>query len=322
MIITKTPFRISFVGGGSDLADYYQKYGGAVISTSIQKYMYLSMHPNFIKDDYLIKYSKVELVSNINDIQHPIIREVFKMYGIKGIDFNSSSDIPSGTGLSSSSAFTTGLITLCNAYTQKFMIKEDVAKLACHIEINLLKEPIGKQDQYACAYGGLNYIKFNPDDTVTVSPIILPTHKIVQLENKLMLFFTGISRSAGSILQQQKSNILDKLHNLHKMVALVKDLKYELCSGNLDAMGEILHTGWNYKHELASGISNPIIDDSYALALKNGALGGKLLGAGGGGFLLFYVPQEKQAQVRQALSHLQEIPFAFDHTGSTVIHYS
>ncbi len=322
MIITKTPFRISFVGGGSDLADYYREHGGAVISTSIQKYMYLSMHPHFMKDDFLLKYSKVEQVSDVNDIQHSIIREVFKIYGIKGVDFNSSADIPAGTGLSSSSAFTTGLITLCNAYTQKFMTKEDVAKLACHIEIDILKEPIGKQDQYACACGGLNHIEFNSDDTVTVTPIILYKDKIIQLEENLMMFFTGISRSAGSILHEQKSNIQDKLNNLHKMVGLVKELKHELLNGNINAMGELLHSGWIYKRELASGISNPIVDDSYELALKNGALGGKLLGAGGGGFLLFYVPKEKQEQVRQALSYIQEIPVKFDYEGTTLIHYS
>ncbi|MGL4676069.1 MAG: GHMP kinase [Brevinema sp.] len=322
MIISRTPFRISFVGGGSDFADYYREYGGAVISTSIQKYMYLSMHPHFESESFLLKYSKIEDILNYEEIKHPILREVLKLYSIKGIEFHANADIPSGTGLSSSSAFTAGLITLCNAYTEKFMTQENIAQLACHIEIELLKDPIGKQDQYACACGGLNHIEFHPDETVSVSPLILPKTRLLQLENNLMLFYTGVTRSAGSILQEQKENIQTKLHNLHKIVKLVADLKYELLSGNIDSMGELLHTNWMYKKELASGISNPIVEESYTSALKHGASGGKLLGAGGGGFLLFYVVEKNQAAVRKALHNLREVPFSFDTMGTTLIHYS
>jgi len=325
MIITRTPFRISFAGGGSDLAEYYEKFGGAVISTSINKYVYLSIHPYFFKDGYLLKYSRTENVDNIDDIQHPILREVFKMYGIKGVDFNSSADIPSGTGLASSSAFTAGLINLCNAYSEKYMSKEEIAALACKVEIELLREPIGKQDQYACACGGLNFIEFQPGGAVNVDRVFLNTGSYQKLENNLLMFYTGQTRAAGDILAEQKKNTQNdeaKIQNLHKMVQLAKDLRLELLHGNADAMGEILHAGWNYKKELAGDISNGDIDYYYDLAMKNGAEGGKLLGAGGGGFLLFYVKEQNHQKIRNALKNLKEIPFAFDSKGTGIIHYN
>ncbi len=325
MIITRTPFRISFAGGGSDLKNYYEKYGGSVVSVSVNKYMYLTMHPFFDADAYMIKYSKTENVKNADEIRHPIIREVFKKYDIKGVDFSSIADIPAGTGLASSSAFTVGLINLCNAYTDKYMSKEEIAKLACEIEIEDLKEPIGKQDQYACACGGLNYIEFNKDGTVDVEKLYLKTDAFHLLENNLLMFYTGKTRSAGAILSEQKKNIEDdeaKIKNLHKMVQLSKDLKNELLKGNVNAMGEILHSGWMYKKELANGISNPDIDYYYELAQKNGASGGKLLGAGGGGFLLFYVEDNYKKNVREALKDLKEIDFKFDNKGTNIIYYN
>lgn len=325
MIITKTPFRISFAGGGSDLANYYEKYGGAVVSVSINKYIYLSLHPYFFKDGYLLKYSKTEDVNNVEDIKHPIVKNLFKRYGIKGVDFNSSADIPAGTGLASSSAFTSGLINLCNTYSDKYMTKEEIAEMACDIEINDLKEPIGKQDQYACACGGLNFIEFYKDGVVSVEKMFLTSNNYHKLESNLLMFYTGETRSAGDILKEQKKNTTDdkaKIENLHKMVKLAKDLKEELLRGNTDSMGEILHTGWMYKKELASGISNPDIDHYYDLAVKNGAMGGKLLGAGGGGFLLFYVKDENKDKLRKALSGLKELDFRFDNKGTTVVHYT
>lgn len=325
MIITKTPFRISFAGGGSDLANYYEKFGGAVVSVSINKYIYLSLHPYFFKDGYLLKYSKTEDVNNVDDIKHPIVKNLFKRYGIKGVDFNSSADIPAGTGLASSSAFTSGLINLCNTYTDKYMTKEEIAELACDIEINDLKEPIGKQDQYVCSCGGLNFIEFYKDGVVSVEKMFLTSNNYHKLENNLLMFYTGETRFAGDILNEQKKNTTDdkaKIENLHKMVALAKDLKEELLKGNTSSMGEILHTGWMYKKELASGISNPDIDYYYDLAIKNGAGGGKLLGAGGGGFLLFYVEDENKAKLRKALSDLKELDFKFDNKGTTVVHYA
>lgn len=325
MIITRTPFRISFAGGGSDLANYYEKFGGAVLSTAIDKYVYLSMHPYFFKDGYFLKYKEVEDVHNVEEIKHRIIREVFKLYNIKGVDFNSSADIPSGTGLASSSAFTAGLITLCNAYNETYLSKEEVAEQACHVEIDLLKEPIGKQDQYACACGGLNFIEFEKNGRVNVEKVFLTTEGYKRLENNLMMFYTGQTRAAGDILKEQKKNTTDdvaKINNLHKMVQLAKDLKQELLHNNIDAMGEILHQGWMYKKELAGGISNEFINHYYDLAMKNGASGGKLLGAGGGGFLLFYVKEENHQRLRYAMRDLKELPFKFDNKGSTIIHYN
>lgn len=322
MIITRTPFRISFAGGGSDLKDYYQNYGGAVLSTSINKYIYLSMHPYFQKDGYFLKYSNLECVDNINKIQHRIIKRVLDDYKIMGIDFNSSADIPSGTGLGSSSAFTAGLINLCNIYTQKYMKKTEIASYACEIEIDKLKEPIGKQDQYACAIGGLNFISFNQDDVVTTEKIALDKDKSAKLQNNLLMFYTGSERSASAILKEQKENIADskKTKNLQKMVLLAYELRDELLRGNIDDFGEILHKGWLYKKELSSQISNEKIDYYYNLAMKNGASGGKLLGAGKNGFLLFYAEENKHKQLRNSLKDLNELDFEFESIGTTVIY--
>lgn len=325
MIITKTPLRVSFAGGGSDLPAYYEKYGGAVISTTINKYIYLSMHPYFFKSGYFLKYSNVEHAKAISDIKHPIIREVFRLYDIKGVDFNSSADVPSGNGLSSSSAFTTGLIYLCNAYKELYKTKLEIAEEACHVEIDILKEPIGKQDQYACACGGLNFIEFDPSGEVSVEKVYLTNEGYHRLENNLMLFYTGITRSASSILKEQKRNTIDdakKVNNLHEMVKLAAALRNELQRNNIDAMGDILHQGWQLKRSLASKISNPKIDDWYDRARKAGALGGKLLGAGGGGFLLFYVQEQNHQRVREALFDLKEMPFKFENKGTNIIHYN
>jgi len=325
MIISRTPFRISFAGGGSDFSDYYLKYGGCVLSASINKYVYLSMHPFFYENKFFLKYSKTEHVDNVNDIEHNIIREVFKDYAIQGVDFNSSADIPSGTGLGSSSAFTSGLIMLCNAYTGKYMTNEEIAAQASNIEINRLGEPIGKQDQYACAIGGLNYISFNQDDSVTVERMFLNKDYSKQLQNRLLMFYTGTTRSAGSILIEQKKNIsIDnrKIDFLHKMVKLAGDLRKELYAGRIDSIGEILHSGWKYKKEMASGVSNSNIDTLYNIAMENGAEGGKLLGAGGGGFLLFYIKEENQFKVRNALKGLYEFKFEFDTLGTNIVYYN
>ena len=325
MIITRTPLRISFAGGGSDLKEYYLNHGGSVLSVAINKYIYLSMHPFFHENKYFLKYSQNELVDNTDDIQHRIIKQVFKDYNISGVDFNSSADIPSGTGLGSSSSFTAGLTNLCNIYNSKYMSLEDIAKYACEVEIDKLKEPIGKQDQYACAIGGLNFIKFNQDDTVSVEKIILKREKIKQLQDNLLLFYLGTTRSASEILTEQKKNTINdhkKVESLHKMVSLSQELKTQLQSGNIDAMGDILHKGWMYKKELAAKISNQRIDHYYNLGIKNGAIGGKLLGAGGGGFLLFYVKEQNHQKVRNALTDLEEIEFKFNFEGTKVIHYN
>lgn len=325
MIITRAPLRISFAGGGSDLPSYYEKYGGAVLSSSINKYIYLSMHPYFFQSGYFLKYSNVEHASTINEIQHPIIREVFRLYDIKGVDLSSSADVPSGNGLSSSSAFTTGLIHLCNAYKELYKTKAEIASEACHVEIDILQEPIGKQDQYACACGGLNYIQFDRSGEVNVEKIYLNSEGYHILENNLMLFYTGITRSASTILKEQKDNTTSdpsKIENLHKMVELVTILREQLLRNNIDAMGEVLREGWRLKRSLASKVSNPKIDEWYEKAIKAGALGGKLLGAGGGGFLLFYVQEQNHQRVRDALCDLKTMPFRLENKGTTIIHFN
>jgi D-glycero-alpha-D-manno-heptose-7-phosphate kinase len=321
MIISRTPFRISFAGGGSDIKKYYREYGGAVLSTTIDKYVYLSIHPYFAESKIFLKYSSNELVDKPDEIHHPIIRELFKYYEIGGVDFNSSADIPSGTGLGSSSAFTVGLIMLCNAYLGKYISKEDAADLACQIEIDYLNEPIGKQDQYASSYGGLNFIQFQPDEKVVVERVHIHEEKMNIMQRRLMMFYLGKSRSANLILQDQVVHIDGKKQkeNLHKMVALAKVLKTELSNGSIDKLGEIMHEGWMYKKELSQKISDSLIDEYYRMALSAGATGGKLLGAGGGGFLLFYVDEDKQAYVRQQLSSLYELKFNFDNSGSCLI---
>ena len=321
MIITRTPFRISFAGGGSDLQAYYENYGGAVLSTSIDKYIYLSSHDFFDKSKSLIKYSRTELVSSNDEIEHPIIREVFKYFDINHIDFNSTADIPSGTGMGSSSSFTVGLINLCCEMTGKSMSKNEIAELACYFEINILKEPIGKQDQFAASFGGLNFIEFKKDLKVNVEKINLPIMLKKKLNDNLMLFYTGIQRSAKTVLQKQKDNINNKkkINNLKEMVGLAYDLKDELKSGNLDNLGNILNEGWIRKRELTNNISNNKIDELYNLGIKNGATGGKLLGAGAGGFMLFYCPEKNHQKLRKKLSSLEEFKFKMEESGTQII---
>jgi len=323
MIISRTPFRISFAGGGSDLKEYYKENEGAVLSVTINKYMYLSMHPYFHEEKFFLKYSKNEIVNHVNEIEHPIIRTIFQDYGFKGIDFNSSADIPSGTGLASSSAFTVGLINLCNTFTGKYMSKEEIAHYACDIEISRLNEPIGKQDQYACAVGGLNFLTFHRNDTVSVEKVILSPLMSKSLEDRLILFYLGTTRTTKSILSEQRKNMVNdhaKMRNLSHMVELAHKLRKELMNQNIDAIGEIMHEGWELKKTLASKISNVLIDEYYTIARKNGAIGGKLLGAGGGGFFLFFVKKEKRNQLKAALNMLMEVNFQFDYTGTTIIY--
>ncbi len=324
MIITRTPLRVSFAGGGSDLRDYYSEYGGSVVSTAINKYIYLSMHPYFNENKFFLKYSRNELVDRVDLIEHRIIREIFSDYKISGVDFNSSADVPSSTGLGSSSAFAVGLTNLCNAFRGRYMSKEELAAYACAIEIDRLGEPIGKQDQYACAVGGINSITFEGDETVSVEKILINKEKRNELRDNLFLFYLGSTRSASAVLKEQKNNLAkdtEKVNTLHKMVQLSKDLREELQRSNIDSLGEILHAGWCYKRELASSITNDSIDHYYDLALRNGATGGKVLGAGGGGFLLLYVKPDKHERVREAMAGLDEFGFEFDSIGTTVIYY-
>ena len=321
MIITKTPFRVSFCGGGSDMANFYEKYGGCVLSTSINKYCYISIHPYFNENQTLLKYSENELVDSPDQIKHRIFRQVLTDMGIHGVEISSTADIPGGTGLGSSSTFTVGLLNTLNCYKGKFVSKDKLAKLACEVEIEKLGNPIGKQDQYGAALGGLNFIRFNQDGSVSHEPILMEGKTYKELQKNLLMFYTGTTRSANTILAEQTKNITseDKARNLLKMCGLAKDMKVALENNDISSFGKILDEGWQLKKELASGIANPAIDEAYEIAMKNGALGGKLLGAGGGGFLLFYCEEEKQEQLKKAIG-LRELDFSFERDGTSVIY--
>jgi len=322
MIISKTPFRISFAGGGSDLPSFFNKEMGAVLSTSINKYVYLAIHPFFDPEKIQLKYSKTELVSLIEDIQHPIIREALNIYKMKGVDINSIADIPSGTGLGSSSSFTVGLLNALKAYQNITVSSEALASKACNIEIDILKSPIGKQDQYAAACGGLNFITFYPDQRVNVEKIIMNPQKKQELDDNLIMIYTGDVRSANKILEEQnialKEN--DNFKCQKEMVNLAFDLKQVLEKNDIDDFGRILHEGWLLKKTLTRSISNPLINDIYEKGIQSGALGGKLLGAGGGGFVLFYCPLENQEPFRKSMQKYRELKFGFDYFGSKIIY--
>lgn len=322
MIITKTPFRISFVGGGSDLEAFYRQHAGAVLSTSINQYMYISSHKYFEENQIRVKYSQTETVNKVDDLKHPILKVVLEKFGLNGIEISSIADIPGGTGMGSSSSFTVGL--LHNLYTSigKKVTKEELAQEACLIEIELLKEPIGKQDQYAAAYGGMNVIRFETDGTTTVDPVDISTAAKEELESNLLMFYLGTQRRASDILTEQRKNTADadKTATLQKMVDLVYELQSSLENGHMSDMGRILHENWILKQQLASAITNPDINECYETAIKNGATGGKLLGAGGGGFMLFYCPKDKRSQLINSLGKLKRFNFAFENKGSSVIY--
>ena len=307
------------------MPDFYSQHAGAVISTTINKYMYISSHRFFEPDQIRVKYSKTETVKNVNDLQHPILREVLNQFGITGgLEVSSIADVPSGTGLGSSSSFTVGLLHNLSVNRNKTITKEFLAREACRVEIDLLKEPIGKQDQYAAAFGGLSVFEFNSNGSVSVEPVLVNSDTLSQLEQNLLMFYTGDQRSASHILAEQKKNISDdkKFQSLKQMVSLVADAKQSIVTNRLDDFGKILHENWLLKKSLASGISNHTINQAYDAALQAGAIGGKLLGAGGGGFLLFYAPQEAQTAVRQSLKSLRKFDFKFENEGSKLIHYS
>lgn len=322
MIISRTPFRISFAGGGSDLPSFYHQEMGAVLSTSINKYVYIAIHPFFDTRKIQLKYSKTELVSCIEEIQHPIFKEVLEMYQLKGVDLNSIADIPSGTGLGSSSSFTVGLLNAVHAYNDKTISSERLGELACEVEIDRLGSPIGKQDQYAAACGGLNFISFYPDESVNVEKIIMNADRKKELESNLLMIYTGDTRSANSILAQQNAAISggNKFEQQQRMMKLAFDLKKALEENNIDDFGRFLHEGWLLKKTLTKSITTSSVEDIYEAGLKAGALGGKLLGAGGGGFILFYCPLEKQESFRKQMSKYTEMDFQFDNHGSKIIY--
>ena len=319
MIGTMTPFRVSFAGGGSDLSSFYRQSPGCVISTTIDKHMYVFIHPSF-DEKIRVKYSRTELVDKIEEVEHPIIREALRIFNLTGIDISSIADIPSGTGLGSSSSFCVGLFHALYGYIGQETSLERLAVDACRMEIDILKEPIGRQDQYAASYGGLNLISFYEDDSVLVESVKVPTEKLKELDDNLLMFYSGGSRDARGILSDQAMNLdRKKRDNLVKMTDLARELRDSLERGSIDDMGPILDVGWQLKKSLSMKISPGRIDNYYEIGMQNGALGGKLLGAGSSGFLMFYCKKQEQDRLRSALRELKEISFHFDGNGSRII---
>lgn len=324
MIITRTPLRISIGGGGTDLPSYYeQRHGGFVISAAIDKYMFISINRTFT-DDYLLKYSEIERVSRIEDIKHPILREVLRLHDVKpGIEIVSTADIPAGTGLGSSGTFTVGLLKAIHALHRSPTVAHELAEEACHVEMDLLAEPCGKQDQYIAAYGGLTCFDYHADGQVDVSPLRVSSETLQRLESNLLLYFTGYSRRASSMLsdQQQRSESGDDdmLRALDETKALGAQIRTELEVGNCDGFAQLMHQHWLNKRERSAGMSNPEIDQWYEIARSAGAIGGKLVGAGAGGFLMLYAPNPQQVRSAMSATGLREVVFRFDLDGSVVL---
>jgi D-glycero-alpha-D-manno-heptose-7-phosphate kinase len=326
MIISRTPMRVSFVGGGSDLSSHYRIHGGAVISCSIEKFVYITVNPRF-EPGVRVSYSRTEDVPDSSAIEHPLVRAALLEVGIEsGVEITSVADVPSkGSGLGSSSAFTVGLLHALYAYKGIYRARSDLAKESCHIEIDICGEPIGKQDQYATAVGGLNELRFNSDGTVSIEAIITPHGFLDELQSSLMMFYTGTTRSASAILQEQARTMerdASKSAMMRRMAQMCEPFRKALQDGNLQAVGELLHMGWELKSAIADGITNSSIDNMYARGRKAGALGGKLLGAGGGGFMLFCVQPDRREEVRRAMQEFREVPFAINWTGTTIVFYT
>lgn len=326
MIISRTPLRMSFVGGGSDLPSFYREHGGgAVVSTAIDKYVYVNVNKKF-DNGIRVAYSKTEEVERVDQIGHRIVRAALEFLKIDGgVEITTIADIPSrGTGLGSSSTFTVGLLHALNAFKGQYVSSDQLGRDSCRIEIELCAEPIGKQDQYAAAFGGFNLIEFHPDDSVVVSPIICHRETVAQIEAGIIVLFTGIVRSASVLLRQQSAELKDseeKRRAMTRMVALAYELREELHKNNVAAFGEILHENWLLKKHLTAGISSAEIDGWYEVARRAGAVGGKILGAGAGGFLMLYAPPDRHDEIVAALPRLRRIPMGFEPLGSRIIFY-
>lgn len=324
MIITRSPLRITLGGGGTDLPSYYRKHEGFLVAAAIDKYVYVTVTRPFTPGIFL-KYSKLEHVEQMNEVQHPIIREAIQMLEFKTpqLEITTLADIPAGTGLGSSGSFTTALLKALYAHRRRLLHPSELASLACEIEINRLQEPIGKQDQYIASYGGITCFTFRSGDTVEAVPLQIKMDTLFDLEDNLLLFFTGFSRGAGSILKDQndrtKQSDQDMIQNLHFIKELGLRSKEALENGKAALFGELMHAHWEHKKKRSSGMSNPRIDEWYELGRDNGAIGGKLVGAGGGGFLMFYA--EDRNRLRHAMSRagLEEIRFRFDFEGTKVL---
>jgi len=329
MIIVRAPLRISFVGGGSDLPDFYKTYPGRVISTTFNKYVYVAINSTPIIENVTARYSKFEIVSHARELKNDRMRAALLDLGIyKNIDIATFSDLPVKTGLGGSSSFSVALLKGLYTYLGEKTDSRNIAEAACRLEIELLKEPIGKQDQYASAFGGFNVFQFNADDTVDAEPVFLDYKKRLDFENHLLLFFTGITRLDSSVLKGQKKNIPKRLDTLKRMSDSVEEFKKQLLNGNFERLGELIHENWKNKRTLASNVSSSFIDNLYEVGIKNGAWGGKILGAGGGGCILFIVPPKSKELVRAAirrrarkegLKNLREISVSFVQSGVEIL---
>lgn len=324
MIITRSPLRISLGGGGTDLASYYRDHGGFIIAAAIDKYVYVTVMRPFTEGIFL-KYSQLEKVNQVDEVHHPIIREAIRMLNFKSpqLEITTLADIPSGTGLGSSGSFTTALVKALYAHRRRLLLPGELAELACDIEINKLGEPIGKQDQYIAAYGGITCFEFNPDGSVKAYPLAISMDTMFDLEDNLLLFFTGFSRNASDILSDQDKRSKQSDPNMISNLNYIKELglrsKIALEKGQTCEFGEIMHEHWEHKRKRSSGMSNPQIDEWYDLAMRNGAIGGKLVGAGGGGFLMFYAEDRKCLRQTMAKAGLEEVRFRFDFEGTKVL---
>jgi D-glycero-alpha-D-manno-heptose-7-phosphate kinase len=319
LIIVQTPFRISLFGGGTDFPSYFMEEGGCVLSSAINKFIFVTVKERF--DDKLrISYTRTEMVDHIDEIQHELIRESLRKTGIQqGIEIITMGDIPAGTGLGSSSTVTVGALHALYAFQNRWFSTDDLAAQACDIEVRVLGKPIGYQDQYIAAIGGLRFIEFHPDGKITHQPVAIESNILTRLSENLLLFYTGMTRQADSILTEQQGNIRSNFAILRTLKCMAHTAREALCAGHLNTIGELLHESWQLKKQLASGISNDLLEESYDAARQAGALGGKVTGAGGGGFLMLYVPLERREQVRLALSNLQEMPFHLEPDGTKVI---
>jgi D-glycero-alpha-D-manno-heptose-7-phosphate kinase len=324
MIIVRSPLRITLGGGGTDLPSYYREFGGSLIAAAIDIYVYITLHENFA-EDLIVKYSKLERVPEARHLAHPIIREAMSLLSMngKGLEVTSMADIPAGTGLGSSGSFTTALLKALHTHNRHLIQPQQLAEQACHIEIDRLGEPVGKQDQYISAYGGLTCFEFYRDDSVKAWPLRISPETRYNLEDSLVLFFTGYSRSASSILADQQARTSGKDKSMIESLHFIKELgersKLAIEHGNLKEFGQLMNEHWEHKRRRSKGMSNPQIDACYELALRNGAIGGKLIGAGGGGFLMFYT--EDKIHLRHILREkgLTEVRFRFDFEGTKVV---
>jgi D-glycero-alpha-D-manno-heptose-7-phosphate kinase len=321
MIISRTPLRISFLGGGTDFRPFYERGWGAVTSVAIDKYIYIAVNRKF-DHGIRVSYSRTELVRHVDEVKHDLVREAMKLTGVtRGVEIVSIADIPSrGTGLGSSSAFTVGLLNALYAYAGRAVTPERLAREAARIEIDILKEPIGKQDHYIAAYGGIRHFRFLPGERVEAAPIACDLRFRRRLNRRLMLFYTGITRKSRSILKRQTENIAHRLPVLERMRVQAEEARDLLRRGDARGLGALLHEGWVLKRQLARGVTNATIERYYQKALDAGAAGGKLLGAGRGGFLLLFCDPSGQDRVRRALKEMEETPFAFEPEGSKIVY--